>query len=71
VANTENQPAPDKGTVQFDSLNMDIVEPTEVVDDYTVRPMPDSLLKWLKLPPYDEPSSSQPPPESPKNHPPR
>ena len=69
MANTENKPAPDKSTVQFDSLNMDIVEPTEVVDDYTVRPMPDSLLKCLKLPPYDKPSTGQPP-ESPKNHPP-
>lgn len=55
MANPEKGPALDKNQVQFDSLNMDIVEPTDVVVDKTVRPMRDSLRKWLKLPPYDQP----------------
>lgn len=60
MANSEKGPAFDKNQVQFDSLNMDIVEPTDVVVDDTVRPIPESLRKWLKLPPYDKPSQAPP-----------
>jgi hypothetical protein len=60
MANPEKSPAFEKDQVQFDSLNMDIVEPTDVVVDKTVRPMPDSLRKWLKLPPYDKPPEAPP-----------
>jgi hypothetical protein len=51
MSNPEKAPLPEKEGVQFDSLNMDIVEPTDVIVDNTVRPMRDSLRKWLKLPP--------------------
>jgi hypothetical protein len=61
MANPEQAPCPEKDGVQFDSLNSDIFEPTDVVVDNTVRPMPDSLRKWLKLPPYDKPATGQPP----------
>jgi hypothetical protein len=60
MANPEKAPVPEKDQVQFDSLNMDIVEPTDVVVDKTVRPMRDSLRKWSKLPPYDKPPQAPP-----------
>ena len=60
MANPEKQPALDKDHVRTDALNMDIVEPTDVVEDTTVRPMRDSLRKWLKLPPYDKPPQAPP-----------
>ena len=63
MSNPEKAPLPEKEGVQFDSLNMDIVEPTDVIVDNTVRPMRDSLRKWLKLPPYDkqpDPSPKKP-----------
>ncbi len=55
MANSENGPAPAKDQAEFDSLNMDIVEPTDVIDDRTIRPMPDDLRKALRLPPYGPP----------------
>jgi hypothetical protein len=55
MANSETGPAPEKAQFQFDSLNMDTFEPTDVVDDSTIRPMPDSMRKSLRLPPYGPP----------------
>jgi hypothetical protein len=60
MANSEKGPVSEKDQVQFDSLNIDIVEPTDVVADNTVRPMRDSLRRWLKLPPYDKPQQAPP-----------
>jgi hypothetical protein len=57
----QKNPAPDNGSVQFDSLNCDNFEPTNVEIDNTVRPMSDSLRKYLKLPPYNKPPTDQPP----------
>lgn len=65
MANPEKGPAANKEPAQFDSFNCDVVEPTNVVEDNTVRPMPDSLRKWLKLPPYDKPPSTGQPPQGP------
>jgi hypothetical protein len=64
MANPEQSPTPEKDAVQFDSLNSDVFEPTDVVvDNNTVRPMRDSMRKWLKLPPYDKPATGQAPQE--------
>jgi hypothetical protein len=66
----EKSPTPEKDQVQYDSLNIDIFEPTDVLIDNTVRPMPDSLRKWLKLPPYDKsPPTGKPPQQSPSDKP--
>jgi len=54
MASPDRLPTPENDEIQSDSLNMDIYEPTEAVDDTTVRPMPDCLRKALKLPPYDQ-----------------
>jgi hypothetical protein len=57
-------PAPEIVPVQFDSLNCDNYEPTNVEIDNTVRPMRDSLRKYLKLPPYNKPPTG--PPQEPR-----
>jgi len=69
MANPDKTPVPEKDQVQLDSLNMDICEPTDVVVDNTVRPMRDSLRKWLKLPPYDRPPAGKPLPQRPPEKP--
>jgi hypothetical protein len=66
MVNPDSGPVPEKDVAQFDSLNIDIVEPTDVVVDNTVRPMRDSLRKWLKLPPYDKPPPTGQPPQEPR-----
>jgi hypothetical protein len=55
MAGAEKSSSPERVEAQFDSLNTDIIEPKDAIDDTTVRPIPDSLRKWLKLPPYDQP----------------
>jgi hypothetical protein len=60
MANSDNRPSPEKSQGQWDSLNCEIVEPTDVVDDYTVRPMRESLRKRLK------PSFDRQPPQEPQ-----
>jgi hypothetical protein len=61
MAASDNLPSPDKSQGQWDSLDCEIVEPTDVVEDHTVRPMRESLRKRLK-PPFN-----QPPPQTPQN----
>jgi hypothetical protein len=54
-----------------DSLNCDdfVLTDDMGVTDHTVRPMPDSLRRYLKLPPYGEPPASGPRPEPPNKPP--
>jgi hypothetical protein len=65
MTNAQERPSPESDQVQLDSLNCEIAEPTDVVDDYTVRPMRESLRRRLQPPlsrspqgvPKDNPSA--------------
>jgi hypothetical protein len=48
MSNSEKSPIPDEPPIQWDSLNSEVVEPTDVVVDTTVRPMREALRKRLK-----------------------
>ena len=45
MANPEKSPTPDRPEIQWDSLNCEVFEPTDVVIDNTVRPMRKSSRK--------------------------
>jgi len=60
MANPEKHAASEQPENQWDSLNCEVFEPTDVVIDTTVRPMRESLRKALK-PPHNGEGSHEPP----------
>jgi hypothetical protein len=51
---------PESSVGQWDSLNCDVVGPTDVVEDTTVRPMRESLRKRLQAPRAKAPPQEPP-----------